>query len=285
MSTFGSTDPSSSIFSRMILLYIKSPGLLSLSGIQVRLDYTGLHPGKPSGGKLVNFEKHWRVWYFLFSSHLSGSLANARVSSKPKVFNVGNKGINSFLGSRGVRPKLLESVQNRTVASAPGWKMICGKSCTGYLLILHGIPAKVSVQDVVDLLHGGVGVLLKEGVQLHHHARAGGGKVARQAIEYSKMYCIEYEPAESTLSSSVGSQFKLDWVVVWLEGRMALISGIGFAGNIWETDLCPKPFHSGDIPSRTEGHRSKALERRTLWIFVRKTTMVSWDKGVMKIMK
>ena len=60
-------------------------------------------------------------------------------------------------------------------------------------MILHGIPAKVSVQDVVDLLHGGVGVLLKEGVQLHHHARAGGGKVARQAIEYSKMYCIEYE--------------------------------------------------------------------------------------------
>ena len=93
------------------------------------------------------------------------------------------------------------------------------------------------------------------------------------------------EPAESTLSSSVGSQFKLDWVVVWLEGRMTLISGIGFAGNIWETDLCSKPFHSGDIPSRTEGHRSKALERRTLWIFVRTTTIVSWDKGIMKIMK
>ena len=34
-------------------------------------------------------------------------------------------------------------------------------------------PAEVAVQDVVDLLHGGVRVLLQERVQLHHHARAG----------------------------------------------------------------------------------------------------------------
>ena len=34
-------------------------------------------------------------------------------------------------------------------------------------------PAEVAVQDVVDLLHGGVRVLLQERVQLHHHAGAG----------------------------------------------------------------------------------------------------------------
>ena len=40
--------------------------------------------------------------------------------------------------------------------------------------VLLDTPANVSIQDVVDLLHGGLGVLLQEGVQLHHHARAGG---------------------------------------------------------------------------------------------------------------
>ena len=39
------------------------------------------------------------------------------------------------------------------------------------------LPAEVSIQDVVDLLHGGVRVLLQEGVQLHHHARAGGEEI------------------------------------------------------------------------------------------------------------
>ena len=39
------------------------------------------------------------------------------------------------------------------------------------------LPAKVSIQDVVDLLHSDVRVLLQEGVQLHHHARAGGEEI------------------------------------------------------------------------------------------------------------
>jgi hypothetical protein len=31
------------------------------------------------------------------------------------------------------------------------------------------IPADIAVQDVVNLLHGGGGVLLQPAVQLHHH--------------------------------------------------------------------------------------------------------------------
>ena len=55
--------------------------------------------------------------------YLPGSLANARVSSESKVFNIGHKSGNSLLGSRGVRAKLLEGVQNWSVASAPDQRM------------------------------------------------------------------------------------------------------------------------------------------------------------------
>ena len=45
------------------------------------------------------------------------------------------------------------------------------------------LPAEVTVQDVVDLLHGGLRVLLQEGVQLHHHARTGGKEIKRNILE------------------------------------------------------------------------------------------------------
>merc|ERR1711962_818959 len=107
---------------------------------------------------------------------LPSPLANASISSKAKIFNVRHKSFHSFLCPRGVRAKLLEGVQDWSVTSA---------------------PAKVAVQYVVDLLHGGVRVLLQEGVQLHHHAGA----------------------AESTLGSSVRGELELDWMVVWLGSK------------------------------------------------------------------